>query len=317
MADQDFLSQDEIDALLGSDGEKESEEESSEIAPFDFNEIENIKIGGLPGLEIIYEKWVKQFRDEIKKVIPKINTVTKENIHITRFNTFMSKIPLPSSYTNITMKPLPESALFVVDARLAFVMISVIFGGPAKPFKVEGREFTKLEIKIIGDFVDTAIKVLEDIWRSFYPIEINKKSIELNPSLARITSGNEKVVVVECLVDVDGYEAPIFFCFPQGMFLPIRDIIYSEFIGEENKSWKDRLKKRLKSLDVNLKLELGKEKYLLKEILKWQKGDELILNIDKDSDLTIVVENEPKFICKLGKVKNRYAAMIEKPIKGE
>lgn len=311
MSEQDFLSQDEIDALLGSNEEEENIQESSDIAPFDFSEIENIKIGGLPGLEIIYERWVKSFRDEIKKIMPKINMVSKESIYITRFNSFMSKIPMPSSYTNMTMKPLKESALFVVDSRLVFTMISVLFGGPAKPFKVEGREFTKLEVKIIGDFIDVALQTLENIWKSFYPIKVEKRSIELNPALARITSGNEKVVVVECSVEVDGYEAPIFFCFPQGMFLPIKDIIYSEFIGEEDREWSEKLRRKLKKLNVNVTLELGKEIYLLKDILEWQIGSELILDIDKDSDLKLIIENRPKFVCKLGKIKDKYAAMVK------
>ncbi|WP_187647012.1 flagellar motor switch protein FliM [Nitrosophilus labii] len=313
MSEQDFLSQDEIDALLGNDTEESVEEKSDEY-PFDFSEIESIKKGGLPGLEIIYERWVKSFREEIRKIMPKINMVSKDNIYITRFNTFMSKIPLPSSYTTITMKPLKESALFVVDSRLVFTIISVLFGGPAKPFKVEGREFTKLEVQIIGDFIDTALKTFQNVWQNFYPINVEKKSIELNPSLARITSGNEKVVVVECNVEVDGYEAPIFFCFPHGMFIPIKDIIYTEFIGEENGDWENRLKNRLNLLNVKVTLELGKEKFFLKDILNWKVNDELVLNIDKDGDLALIVEKVPKFRCKLGKVKDKYAALIKGPI---
>ena len=314
MSEQDFLSQDEIDALLGPD-EGESIEEKSDIYPFDFSEIESIKKGGLPGLEIIYERWVKSFRDSIRRIMPKINMVNKDNIYISRFNSFMSKIPMPSSYTTIIMKPLKDNALFVVDSRLVFTIISVLFGGPAKPFKVEGREFTKLEVQIIGDFIETALKTFEEVWQNFYPIKVEKRSIELNPALARITSGNEKVIVVECSVEVDGYEAPIFFCFPQGMFMPIKDIIFTEFIGEENGGWKKRLRDRLKKIVVKITLELGKEKFLLKDILEWREGDELVLNIDKDSYLDLKVEQEPKFKCKLGKVKDRYAASIKEVIK--
>lgn len=314
MSEQDFLSQDEIDALLGPD-EGESIEEKSDIYPFDFSEIESIKKGGLPGLEIIYERWVKSFRDSIRRIMPKINMVNKDNIYISRFNSFMSKIPMPSSYTTIIMKPLKDNALFVVDSRLVFTIISVLFGGPAKPFKVEGREFTKLEVQIIGDFIETALKTFEEVWQNFYPIKVEKRSIELNPALARITSGNEKVIVVECSVEVDGYEAPIFFCFPQGMFMPIKDIIFTEFIGEEDGGWKKRLRDRLKKIVVKITLELGKEKFLLKDILEWREGDELVLNIDKDSYLDLKVEQEPKFKCKLGKVKDRYAALIKEAIK--
>ncbi len=313
MSEQDFLSQDEIDALLGDDAE-ESEDNKSDTAPFDFSQIESIKKGGLPGLEIIYERWVKIFRDKVRKIMPKINMVSKDSVYITRFNTFMGKIPMPSSYTTFSMKPLNESALFVVDSRLAFTILSVLFGGPAKPFKVEGREFTKLEVQIIDGFIDAALNSLEEVWEQFYQIEVEKKSVELNPALARITSGNEKVIIVECNVDIDGYEAPIFYCFPQGMFMAIKDIIYSEFISEENIEWQNRIRKKAISLKSKLILELGKEDFYVKEILGWKEGDEIVLKLDKEKDLFLYVQNIPKYLCKLGKVKDKYAALIKEPI---
>ncbi len=310
---EDFLSQEEIDALLG--GGKKETKVKKEIEPFDFSQIEKIKKGGLPGLELIFERWVKIFREEVRRYIPQVNMVSKDSIYVTRFNTFMSKIPLPSSYVVISMKPLKENALFIIDSRLVSVIISVLFGGPAKPFKVEGREFTKLELRVIEDFIDTALLTFEETWRSLYPVEVEKKSVELNPNLVKIVSSNEKVIVSECLVDIDGYEAPIFFCFPNGMFIPIKELIHSEFSSNENNpSWERELKRKVLHTEVKLYLELCRKELKIGDLLNLEIGDELELNASKNKDLTLYVDNAPKFICKLGKVKNRYAALIKEPI---
>ncbi len=316
MADQDFLSQEEIDALLSGDESSEEEEaqEPSAVRPFDFSELESIKKGGLPGLDLIYERWVKIFRDEIRKILPKINMVSKESIYITRFNTFMFKIPMPSSYTTFTMKPLKETGLLVVDSRLVFTIISVMFGGPAKPFKVEGREFTKLETYVIKDFIDTALKTLEETFSTVYPLKVEKKSTELNPSLARITTGNEKVIIAECVVDIDGFEAPIYFCYPQGMFLPIKDIIYSEFSGEVDKVWKERLNDSILQTPVQVTLELAKREYFMREIIDWDVGTELVLDVSKEDPVMLRVEDKEKFVCRLGKVKDKYAALLKQEV---
>ena len=313
MSDQDFLSQEEIDALLGGGGEEEEEssEELSDVQPFDFDELESIKKGGFPGLELIYERWAKVFREEIRKIMPKINMVSKESIYITRFNNFMFNVPMPSSYTTFTMRPLKETALLVIDSRLVFTVISVMFGGPAKPFKVEGREFTKLETYVIKDFIDTALRTLEEVFSTAYKVDVEKKSVELNPALARITSGNEKVIISECIVDIDGFEAPIYFCFPQGMFLPIKEIIYSEFQGEVDPIWQKRLNELLQSTEVEVALELPKQVYYLREILQWQEGTELILNVEKDQDAYLRVGDKYKFLCKVGKIKDKYAALLK------
>ncbi len=314
MSDQDFLSQEEIDALLGGEEESAPKESVSEIRPFDFSELESIKKGGLPGLDLIYERWVKTFREEIRKILPKINMVSKESIYLSRFNNFMYKIPMPSSYTTFTMRPLKETALLVIDSRLVFTIISVMFGGPAKPFKVEGREFTKLETYIIKDFIDSALQTLENTFAAIFPLTVEKRSTELNPALAKITSGNEKVIIAECIIDIDGFEAPIYFCYPQGMFLPIKDVIYSEFSGEVDEVWRERLKDLLLQTPVKVSLDLAKKSYFMKEIIEWDVGTELMLDVSKEDPVILKIGDKEKFVCRLGKVKERYAALLQQEV---
>ncbi len=243
-------------------------------------------------------------------MVPRISMVSKDSIYITKFDNFMSKIPLPSSYSIVSMKPLKENFLFVLDSRLVFVIISVMFGGPAKPFKVEGRDFTRLETKIISDFVTIALDTFEDIWKEFYPIKIDLKSIELNPSLARIVSPNDKVIVVECM-DIEGYEAPFFFCFPQDLFLPIKDMIFSETgFTKKDPVWDRELIRKLKHLKLNLHLELERKKIKVKELVNWQVGDKILLSTTKGDKILLYVENRPKFKAKMGKIKDKYAALI-------
>ena len=314
MSEQEFLSQEEIDALLGGGDVEEEVEEQSDVRPFDFSELESIKKGGLPGLDLIYERWVKSFRDEIRRIMPKINMVSKESIYISRFNNFMFKIPMPSSYTTFTMRPLKETALLVVDSRLVFTIISVMFGGPAKPFKVEGREFTKLETYIIKDFIDLALKTLQETFSNLIDLKVEKKATELNPALARITTGNEKVIIAECVVDIDGFEAPIYFCYPQGMFLPIKDIIYTEFSGEVDEVWKERLKELLLETEVSVRLELTKKEFFMKEIVEWDVGTEIMLDVSKQDPVKLIVADQEKFVCRLGKVKDKYAALLQQEV---
>lgn len=314
---EEFLSQEEIDALLGGTKEEKKEEVES-VRPFDFSKVEHIKKGGLPGLEFIFTRWVKVFRDEVRKIVPNVNMVSQNDIYITRFNDFMLKIPLPASYTIISMKPLKENSLLVLDSRLVFTIISVLFGGPPKPFKVEGREFTKLEIKVINDFIKAVLETFESVWEQIYPIKIEMKSIELNPNLARIVSPSEKVIVVELSIDIDGYEAPMFFCFPQNMFLPIKDFIYSEVTQfEEDVAWKNYLLEKVHKIKVKLWVELFKETYKVKDILEWKEGTKLETKISTDTLLKVYIEDKPKFLGKLGKKKEKFAVKIKDIYLGE
>ncbi|MEO2068586.1 MAG: flagellar motor switch protein FliM [Desulfurobacteriaceae bacterium] len=314
---EEFLSQEEIDALLGdsSPGEKEKK---SEVGPFDFSQLEHIKKGGVPGLELLLERWVKIFGEEVRRLVPQVSMISKESVYITRFNNFMVKIPMPASYSIVSMKPLKDNFLFVLDSRLVFVVISVIFGGPAQPFKIEGREFTKLEMRVIQDLVDISLSTFERVWQDAFPVELELRSIELNPALARIVSGNEKVIVVECSMDIDGYEAPFFFCFPQGLFMPIKELIFSEnMFAEKDPVWESHLEKKLLKTKLRLSLELAKKRVKLGEVLEWKVGDTIMLNVSKGDLLSFYVEDKPKFIAKLGKLKEKFAALIVDYVNGE
>jgi flagellar motor switch protein FliM len=315
---EEFLSQEEIDALLGGGESNKEDEKKEEIAPFDFSQVEHIKKGGVPGLELLFERWVKVYREEIRRLVPQVGMITKESVYITRFNNFMIKIPMPASYSIVSMKPFKDNFLFILDSRLVFVVISVMFGGPAQPFKIEGREFTKLETRIIDDLVKVALTTFERVWQDVYPVQLELRSIELNPALARIVSGNEKVIVVESTMDIDGYEAPFFFCFPQGMFMPIKELIFSESLfAEKDPVWENHLRKKLLKTKVRLSLEVARKRFTLGKILEWKLGDSFVLDVSKGDLLKLYVEESPKFYAKLGKVKDKYAAMVIDFINGE
>jgi len=308
----EFLSQEEIDALLGG-GKKEEKQPESKIKPFDFSQVEHVKKGGIPGLEVIFEKWAKLFAEEIRKNIPQISFVSRGNIYYSRFGNFMQKIPLPASFTTFFIKPLKESSILIIDARVVFTLISVMFGGEAKAFKIEGREFTKLEISILEEFIQKIFETLELTFSEFYTVNIEKKSVDFNPLLVRSIPASEKVIVVESNIDLDGYEVPFFFVFPTSLFIPIKDIIFAENFGVEvPPEWKETILNKILKTKVRLTLQLTKKRLTVGELMQLKIGDEINLGINKDSITYLYVEDKLKFLAKFGKIDNQFAAYIIK-----
>jgi flagellar motor switch protein FliM len=312
----DFLSQDEIDALIGGGKSSVAAEEKIKEKSFDFDRLEKIQKGGFQGLEVLLEKWVKIFREEIKAEFPVINMVSKGKIATMRFGDFIGKIPLPASYTIFNMKPLGDLSLLIIDSRVVFNLVNTLFGGGTRPFKIEGREFTKLEIRIIERLVDIVLGSFEKTWKDVYPIEIEKKKIEFNPILVRIVSHAEKVIVVEVMMDIEGLEVPLIFAFPQMLFLPIKDILFTDTFGSKvSPEWKKELIKKLLKVNLELTLELDKFSVLMKEFLNYKVGTEIILNKKQSEELDLKVENKVKFKASLGKLDKKFAAMITKVVK--
>lgn len=310
----DFLSQEEIDALL--DGGKKTEAvETSKVKAFDLSKVERIQKGGFPGLEIIFERWAKSFQEEIRKKFSTITMVSKSKIYISRYGSYITKIPLPAAYAIFHLKPPKEPALLAIDARLVFSLVSSIFGGGSRIFKIEGRDFTKLELKIVSDFISIAMETFKQVWNEFVELEVELKSLELNPFLVRIVSQAEKVIVVEMTMDIDGTDVPFSFCFPQMMFLPIKDLVLSETFGTEvSQEWKENIYQKLLRVPLTLRLQLDRKTITVENFLNLGLGESIILGKTVNSNLDLYVENKKKFEAKLGKVDKKFAASIEKVI---
>ncbi len=196
------LSQDEVDLLLKSLGKEEEEkpEETSEgikYKKFDIGELERISLGRIAALEIIFERWARALRGALSTLVVSINNVIKEETNVIKFAELMKKLPIISCINIFTISKLKGSHLLILDPRMIYSIISVIFGGPAKPYKIEGKDFTKLELKIIKRVV--SINVTEVGYEKGEEETIIKDIIDDVPVLLSVHLDGTSVLVKDLL----------------------------------------------------------------------------------------------------------------------
>ena len=82
------------------------------------------------------------------------------------------------------LEPLRGQSIVVLEARLAYAMIEIFFGGNGlRPMRAEGREFTPIETNFLGKFVVKMLKGMEDAWQPLLPIAGRYLGSEMNPYL--------------------------------------------------------------------------------------------------------------------------------------
>lgn len=326
-----FLSQEEVDALLRgiTEGEVQTEQDDggsrAQIRPYDLTNQERIIRGRMPTLEIINQKFARLLRASLSGNLRRVIDVSAQNVEMIKFGEFLKTLPVPTSMHIIRMNPLRGGALVIIESKLVFALIDSFFGGPGtSQVKVEGRDFTAIETHMILRVADIVFGDIEKAWESVEPISIELERSEVNPQFVGIVPPSDVVVITPFEVEMDEASGKITFCLPYSTIEPIRAKLYAGFQTERlevDQSWLRRIVQQLQNVDVELSVEFGSTEISLRSLLSLQIGDIIRLDQDYDHPLSLKVEGVPKFtgFARVVRQKNavEIVARVPSPIEDE
>jgi flagellar motor switch protein FliM len=256
----DFLSQDEVDSLLrgvtGETDEKKADDAPGGIRPYNLATQERIVRGRMPTMEVINERFARLFRINLFNFIRRTPEISVSQVRVLKFSEFIRNLPVPANFNMVQAKPLRGNGLFVLDPNLVFQVVDNMFGGDGSIHtRVEGREFTQTEMRIIQKLLAVIFESYEKSWESVYKLKFEFVRSEMNPQFVNIATPNEVVVATTFEIEFGGTGGPIHICFPYAMIEPIREMLYSTMQGDHliaDKRWLNMLSKQIQSADVEL-----------------------------------------------------------------
>jgi flagellar motor switch protein FliM len=305
-----ILSQDEVDALLQGldDGDIDlaastpaKQEPVEEVQLYDFSRSELSIHGQLPGLESIFSKFARRLRNIFASELGKAVYVGLDSMEAILYEDLVKRLPLPSSIHVVRFEPLRGQSLFVLEARLAYAMIDIFFGGTGqRVVKVEGRDFTPIETSFLGKFVTKMLRAMEDAWQPLIQISGQYLSSEMNPYLLGATAMADVMIMATYTVEMSPQvSGEIFFSLSLSSIEEVRDRLKSPFllIQEEGDSTetRSRLHSHLLETEVDLRAVVEVAELSMREILSLQPGDFLQLNDQSMERAGLFVEGKPLF----------------------
>lgn len=317
MADK-FLSQDEVDALLkGVGGDQDDDKPAGEndaVRDYNLATQERIVRGRMPTLEIINERFARLVRIELFNFLRRTVEVSVGPVRITKYSDFIRNLVVPTNLNLIYMKPLRGTALMVFDPTLVFLVVDNLFGGDGRfHTRVEGRDFTQTEQRIIQRILHIVFETYSKAWEPVYPIEFEYIRSEMNTQFANIATPNEVVVVATFNVELGPAGGEIHFCVPYSMVEPIRDILSSSLQGEvlgADKRWVKLMTQQVQAAEIEIVANLATTNLHLGDVLNMKVGDVIPLNIDESIEAK--VDGVPVMQCKYGLFNGQYALRVEK-----
>ena len=324
MSTADLLSQDEIDALLHGvdDGDVETDDEVDEgvagdARQYDFNSQERIVRGRMPTLEMVNERFARYFRISLFNFLRRSAEISISGIQIQKFSEYVQSLFVPTNLNIVRFAPLRGRALIVMEPRLVFTAVDNFFGGDGQFYnKVEGREFTPTEMRIIRLIIDLIFKDLKEAWKPVLELDFEYMSSEVNPAFANIVSPAEIVVVSTVHIELEGGGGDINIAMPYSMIEPIRDLLdagISSDQGEsDNNRWQVSLRNEVMRSKVNVNSMLVEKKMKLSDVLHFKKGD--VIPIDLPKEVMLRAESIPIFRGEVGLSDGNYAVKISEKI---
>ncbi len=325
------LSQSEVDALLAavSEGEIETSESKSGapkddrvVVVYDLTSQDRIIRGRLPQLDVIYEKFMRSFRVSLSSALRKIASLNHASTDFLKFGEFINTLPMPTCMSVLRFSTLRGSALFVIESKLAYALVDSFFGGDDRPYsKVEGKDFTPIEISIVRKVVDLAIDDLEAAWESIHPIECSFVRTEVNPQFVGIVPPTDVVIASAFDVELENANGTITLVIPYSTIEPIKHKLSTGFQVEsdqtDKKLWTSIIKDQLLDTELDIKVNLGQSEITLKELMSLKEGDVIPLDQDASGEFDVLVQDVKKFKGLYGVYHGSVAMQLTKKITKE
>lgn len=321
MAYEQQLSQDEVDALLqGVTGEVDEARAPPPAQPglptYNFGTDERIVRSRMHTLEVINERFARQLRSSLLTYMRRNADISVGSVQILKYGDFIRHLPVPANINLIQMKPLRGTALFVFDPKLVFLVIDNLFGSDGRyHVRVEGRDFTPTEQRIIKHLLSLALESYGSAWQPIYPLDFEYVRSEMHARLANIVTPNEVVVNTTFQIEFGPIGGSLNVCIPYSMIEPIRTLLSNPLQDdvEIDKRWITQLSTQVQSADVELRAEFLTVQSSIGQLLKLQIGD--VLPVEIPEVVVASVNGVPVMECGYGTSNGHYALRVQKMIK--
>lgn len=315
-----FLSQEEVDALLrgvtGDQDDELSQADSSGVRPYNLATQERIVRGRMPTLEIINERFARLLRIGLFNFLRRTSEVSVGPVRVSKYSEFIRNLVVPTNLNLVHMKPLRGTALMVLDPTLVFLIVDNLFGGDGRfHTRVEGRDFTQTEQRIIQRVLGIIFENYAKSWEPVYPVEFEFIRSEMNTQFANIATPNEVVVATTFTIELGQVSGEMHFCTPYSMIEPVRDILTSSLQGETleiDKRWIRLMTQQIQTAEVEIIADLGTAKSTVGDILNMKAGDIIPLAVPETVEAK--VDGVPIMECSYGKFNGQYALRVERLI---
>jgi flagellar motor switch protein FliM len=271
----------------------------------------------MPTLEMINERLARNLRQSLFNMLRRSPLITVEGVQLSKFGEYVHTLLMPSNLNIVHMRPLKGSGLIVCNPKLVFSLVDCFFGGEGRFYnKVEGRDFTLTEMRIVRRFLDIVFRDLEEAWEPVLPVKFEYVNSEVNPQFANIVTPSEVVVVSTFHIDLDAGSGYMHVTLPYSMVEPLRELLdagVQSDVTEKDERWSQILREEVKTAKVKLNATLTRTELSVRDVLAFEPG--MIVPVELPQTVVARVDDVPVFRATYGASRGRAALKVVESIR--
>jgi flagellar motor switch protein FliM len=272
----------------------------------------------MPTLELVNERFARLLRLGLSNFTRRNTEVSVGPVRVLKFSEFVRNLVVPTNLNLVQFKPLRGMGLMVLEPTLVFQMVDQLFGGQGKQqTRVEGRDFTPTETRIIRRMLDVVFDCYQRAWQPVFALECEYVRSEMNTQFVNVATPAEVVVATSFSIDLGSGSADFHLCMPYAMLEPIRNLLYDTVQADRSEAdnrWMAMLTSHVYGAEVELTANLATAAITLRQLVTLQPGD--VIALDLEPSITADVDGVPIMRCSYGVVEGKYALKVDKPLGG-
>jgi len=320
MAYESFLSQSEVDALLATVAGEDPPSappydpiETDGVRSYDLGSTDRVVRRRMQTLELINERFARHLRHVFLNFMRRNADISVGPIQVLKYSEFERNLPVPSNLNMVKLNPLRGVALFAFDPTLVFLVIESMFGGQVRQnTRVEGRDFTATELRIIRRLLDHTMSSYTQAWEGIYPLQYAYVRSEMHTKFASVTSAHEVVIVTPVRIEFGSMGGSLNICLPYSMIEPIRGLLTNPYQEKGERSadsrWSNQLSHQIRHAELELIAQFTELNVSIGDLMQLEKGSIIPCNLS--DSITASVNGVPALRCRYGTSNKRYALEV-------
>lgn len=306
------LDQDEIDSLLGFDGD---EDDGARTGIHAIINSSLVSYERLPMLDVIFDRVIRMLSTSLRNLTSDNIDVSLDNISSVRFGDYLNSVPLPAMMAVFRAAEWDNQALMTVDSSLIYSIVDVLLGGRrgTAAMRIEGRPYTTIETSLVERMIEVVLQDLSAAFEPLAPVTFMFDRIETNPRFASIARPTNAAIVIRLRVDMEDRGGKMEILFPYATLEPVRELLLQRFMGEKfgrDSIWETHLATELWRTQVELNAVLDEQTMLLGDVINLQIGQTLVFGATPDGDITMRCADIDVIRGKLGRSGKKIAIQV-------
>jgi flagellar motor switch protein FliM len=313
-----ILNQDEIDSLLGFDGDTGGSRDKGGIRAIVNSAL--VSYERLPMLEIIFDRLVRMMTTSLRNFTSDNVEVSLDSITSIRFGDYLNSIPLPAIISVFRAEELDNYGLITVESNLIYSIVDVLLGGRrgAVAIRIEGRPYTTIERSLVQRMIEVILADMALAFEPLTPVKFNLDRLETNPRFAAIARPANAAILVKLRIDMEDRGGRIELMLPYSTLEPIRKLLLQQFMGEKfgrDTIWESHLAGELWATTVEIDAILDEQLMPLRRIMNLEVGQTILLNSGPDSPIELRCGGVPLLTGRIGRMGSTVAVRVEDAIR--